>query len=265
MSLQIRTLLILTLLGSACASRGDPAAPAAAPPPSASSLGAGYLAPADLPDMVALLPRPPAPGSAAEARDLEAQGAALKLRGSPRWDLATRDADLFSIDAMRNAFSCAAGFIIAERETPRLYTLLRRSASNLAYAGFGAKEKYGRPRPYLQNSEPICTPQEAERLRGNGSYPSGHASIGFGWGLILAEIAPARATELVARGRDFADSRRVCNVHWLSDIEAGEVVAAAVVARLHADPAFAADLAAAKAEAASAPAASGCESKTASR
>jgi acid phosphatase (class A) len=37
-------------------------------------------------------------------------------------------------------------------------------------------------------------------------------------------------------------------VHWLSDIEEGRVVATATVMRLNADPAFAADLAAARAE-----------------
>ena len=51
-----------------------------------------------------------------------------------------------------------------------------------------------------------------------------------------------------ARGRAFGDSRRICNVHWLSDIEEGRVVASAVVARMNAEPAFQADLAAARAE-----------------
>lgn len=85
-------------------------------------------------------------------------------------------------------------------------------------------------------------------LAKDGSYPSGHAAIGFGWGLILAELLPGRATQVTARGREFADSRRVCNVHWLSDVEAGQVVAAATVARLHAEPAFRKDMDAARKE-----------------
>jgi acid phosphatase (class A) len=48
--------------------------------------------------------------------------------------------------------------------------------------------------------------------------------------------------------RAFGDSRRVCNVHWLSDVEEGRLIAPAVIARLHADPAFVADLEAARAE-----------------
>jgi acid phosphatase (class A) len=94
----------------------------------------------------------------------------------------------------------------------------------------------------------MCTPEQDAVLRHDGSYPSGHSALGFGWGLILAEVIPERAAELVARGRAFGDSRRVCNVHWLSDVEEGRIVATAVVARLHAVPEFQADLAAARAE-----------------
>jgi acid phosphatase (class A) len=85
-------------------------------------------------------------------------------------------------------------------------------------------------------------------LRKDGSYPSGHSAIGYGWGLILAELFPDRASRLVARGRAFGDSRRVCNVHWLSDVEEGRIAAAATVARLHADAYFRKDLDAARAE-----------------
>jgi NAD(P)-dependent dehydrogenase (short-subunit alcohol dehydrogenase family) len=56
-------------------------------------------------------------------------------------------------------------------------------------------------------------------------------------------------------GRAFAQSPVVCNVHWLSDTEQGSIMGAAVVARLHAEPEFRADLDAARAEIAAARAA----------
>jgi acid phosphatase (class A) len=40
----------------------------------------------------------------------------------------------------------------------------------------------------------------------------------------------------------------MCNVHWQSDVDEGRTVAAATVARLHADPRFSADLDAARTE-----------------
>jgi acid phosphatase (class A) len=44
-------------------------------------------------------------------------------------------------------------------------------------------------------------------------------------------------------------SRVICNVHWQSDVDAGRMMGAAAVARLHADEDFLADLRKAKAEA----------------
>ena len=213
-----------------------------------SRLGAGYLPRGAAPDSLMLLPPPPAPRSAALARDVEASRAALALRGSPRWDQAAMDAVLFAPGDTSNVFSCAAGFTINAANTPKLNALLRKAGPDLAIAVYPAKRKYMRPRPFMVNHQPSCTPQDEAVLRADGSYPSGHAAIGWGWGLILAEVVPERATRLVARGRAFADSRRICNVHWLSDTEEGGVVASAVLARLHAEPAFQADVAAARQE-----------------
>ena len=82
----------------------------------------------------------------------------------------------------------------------------------------------------------------------DGSYPSGHTAIGWAWALILCEIAPERADAILARGRAFGESRNICNVHWHSDVVEGRFMGAAAVSRLHADPAFCAELEAAKAE-----------------
>lgn len=219
------------------------------PPPSNFFAINGYLAPTDFPDSVALNPLPPAPGSAAEARDIEAQKAAVALRGTPRWDLARRDADLFSPTSI-STYSCAANLDLRPKTTPTINALMFRVARDLAMSTRATKLKYMRKRPFMVNGEPNCTPEMDKVLSGDGSYPSGHSAIGWGWGLLLSEVIPNRTTQLVARGRAFGDSRRVCNVHWLSDTEEGRVAADAVMARLHAEPAFLADVSAARAEAA---------------
>lgn len=225
-----------------------PAAPSSATPIATRSLPAGgYLPRGAAPNSLLLNPAPPAAGSAAEARDLAAAKAAVALRGSPRWALATRDAELLT-PAATGAFSCAAGVAIGPQTTPKLQALLRRVLLDLAGSTGPTKRKYMRARPFMVNGEPNCTPEADAVLRHDGSYPSGHSALGYGWGLILAQAIPDRAAELVARGRAYGDSRRICNVHWLSDIEEGRVVAAAVVARLNAEPAFRADLEAARAE-----------------
>ncbi|MFM5907624.1 MAG: acid phosphatase [Novosphingobium sp.] len=207
-----------------------------------------YLSREAVPDSLKIDPPPPAPGSAAEARDKEAQKAALKLQGTARFALAARDADLASARAT-GAFSCAAGLDISPTTTPKIDALLRRSMREFGMASAPTKQKYMRMRPFVLNGKPTCTPEQEAVLRSNGSYTSGHSGIGWGWSLVLAEVFPDRTAELIARGRAFGDSRRICNVHWLSDVEQGQVVASAVFARLQSEPSYQADLAAAREEA----------------
>ena len=100
----------------------------------------------------------------------------------------------------------------------------------------------------MVNGAPTCTPEEAPKLRSDGAYPSGHAATGWGWALILSELAPDRAEALLARGLAFGESRVVCNVHWHSDVVAGRLVGAAAVAQLHTRGAFRDAMAAAEGE-----------------
>ncbi len=220
---------------------------AGAVPELRSGIPAGYLANAARPDSLALVPPPPAANSAAFALDQATARGAAALRGTPRWQVATEDAELRFPQAAA-AFSCALGAPVTQADTPQLYILLRRSLVDAGLSTYGAKDHYNRTRPFIANKTPMCTPAEADKLAKDGSYPSGHSAIGWAWALILAEAAPERAEAIFARGRAFSDSRIVCNVHWQSDVNEGRMMGAATVARLHADPTFRADLAAAKAE-----------------
>jgi acid phosphatase (class A) len=208
---------------------------------------AGYLDRVALPDSVALVPQVPTPGTAAYALDEAVSRANLTLRGSQRWELATMDADL-KFPQVTGTFSCAVGVPITEAETPHLYMLLRRSFTDAALSTYAAKNHYKRSRPFVENKQSTCTPNEEDALMKDGSYPSGHTAIGWAWALILTEIAPSRTDSILARGRAFGDSRLVCNVHWQSDVNEGRVMGASTVARLHADAGFRNDLGAAKTE-----------------
>ena len=215
--------------------------PAVATPALAPGTPQGYLAPAALPDSLALLPPPPAPGSPGFARDEEGHTASIALAGSPRWAQATSDADLHFPHAA-GTFSCAAGLPINPQQTPHLTALLARTMVDLGFSTYRAKKRYQRMRPFFVHNDASCTPDQQAFLSSDGSYPSGHSTIGWGWALILAELAPDRTDAILARGRDFGQSRIVCNVHWQSDVDAGRVMAAATIARLHADPLFRVDL-----------------------
>jgi acid phosphatase (class A) len=207
----------------------------------------GYLPAEALPDSATLLPPPPDADSGAMARDREANAAALGLRNTRRWEMAAADAVLRFPEAAET-FACALDLSITAAGSPNLYVLLRRSLADAGLSTYAAKNRYRRDRPFEVNGQPTCTPAEEATLREDGSYPSGHAALGWAWALILAELAPERTDELLARGRAFAQSRVVCNVHWQSDVDAGREMGAAAVARLHGDPVFRAQLERARSE-----------------
>lgn len=243
--------LVLLAMALAACSTSPARAPVPAPEQAMAAAepdkAIGYLAPGAVPASLSLLPPPPADGSAGFALDQVVSRQALALRGSARWQQAARDADL-SFPAGAGQFACALGVEASAQRTPHLYALLERSRIDASAATRAAKRHYARARPFMLNQQPTCTPDDEPDLRGSGSYPSGHSAIGWAWALILSEIAPDRADALIARGRNYGESRLVCNVHWHSDVLAGRFMGAAAVARLHDNPAFRADLQAARGE-----------------
>lgn len=214
-------------------------------------LAKGYLDAESLPLRLALLGGPPKPDSAAFARDEEARRAALALRGTAREKLAATDAEL-TFPAPASAFSCALGTDISAKNTPHLYTLMQRVLTDAGGSTYAGKNAYNRTRPFVVHDEGTCRKDMEPVLRTDGSWPSGHSAAGWAWGLTLAEVRPERATEVLARGLAFGQSRVICDAHWQSDVDAGRIMGAATVAVLHDNPAFMADLAAAKTEVAAA-------------
>ena len=84
--------------------------------------------------------------------------------------------------------------------------------------------------------------------RGDGSYPSARGAVGWAYALALAELRPDRADEILQRGREFGQSRVICDQEWASDVEAGRTIAAVMIGRLESNAGYTADLAAARKE-----------------
>ncbi|MEG0184916.1 MAG: phosphatase PAP2 family protein [Stenotrophomonas sp.] len=250
-ALALRAVLSAALLTALAGCATTPAPGTTAVEASVTTKAVGYLASDAVPASLDLVPAPPAPGSAGFALDEQVSAEARALQGSPRFAQAHRDAEL-GFPEGANQFACAIDMDVDAVKTPALYRLLERSRIDASAATRVAKKHYQRARPFMVNGAPTCTPEDEDGLRGNGSYPSGHTSIGWAWALILAEIAPDRADAIQARGRDYGESRLVCNVHWQSDILEGRFMGAAAVARLHDNRGFQKDLRAARREIAAA-------------
>ncbi len=243
----MRLLILVSLAALALVGSVQAQTPSVSPSPAGPSMPqvrfAGYLGKAGVPNSIAILPPPPADGSLEEQADFADFMAMRKLEGSPRWALAAQDAVNYF-----GAFDCSLGLKLDAKTTPKTFTLIRRIGADASDITNLAKDHFGRHRPLWGNAQPICTEDQRAGLLKSQSYPSGHATFSWAAGLVLAEMVPDRATEILARARAFGESRVVCGVHFVSDIEEGRTNGSALVAALHANDEFQADLKGAKAE-----------------
>jgi acid phosphatase (class A) len=215
----------------------------------------GYLAPGTTADMIRVLPAPPSREGRDQAEDDRAYRVTRKLEGTARWTMAQNDNRGAPDDALGD-FACALGVKLDQRSAPTLHALLGRMMSDARPFIDPAKDHYARPRPFLRMAGNICVPK-VDSLVKSGSYPSGHSTASWAWGLIFAELAPDRATEILSRARAYSESRVVCGVHYPSDIAAGRLNGSALFAALQTSPEFRAGMEKAKAEVAAARAAGG--------
>jgi acid phosphatase (class A) len=206
----------------------------------------GYLKPSDLPDTSLILPPPPAEGSAAQQSDWDVFNQTRKLQNTARWDQARADNEI-TVEALAGAFSCALGVHVDVDHTPATFHLLSRIRTDLGMSTSRTKALYQRKRPFIGHDQPTCITPTPD-LANNGSYPSGHSAVGWGFGLVLAELAPDHASALISRGKAYGDSRVVCGVHFASDVAEGRMAASAVIPALHANAEFNTDLAKARTE-----------------
>ena len=77
------------------------------------------------------------------------------------------------------------------------------------------------------------------------SYPSGHATLGYSVGFILAQLMPEKAQPILARADEYARSRVICGAHYPSDVEASHVLATEMAMMMLRDGGFAAQFKAA--------------------
>lgn len=103
-----------------------------------------------------------------------------------------------------------------------LYDTRNALQRNAMYLGDAAKF---RKRPYVQVGD---TPFAGAVDTAKSSYPSAESEIGWGMALILTEIAPTHANDILTLGYRMGESGIITGQHWATDI----------VARLHTDAAF---------------------------
>ncbi|MEI6487086.1 MAG: phosphatase PAP2 family protein [Sphingomonadales bacterium] len=253
MQMRLLTLVMAAMAGPDAAQMAAPApAPAAAP-------AGGYVSERSPLAMLRLLPPPPAAGSDEEAADRFLYRLSKKGIGKAAWNAAIGQLSVTS-PSFTKAVSCALGATLSPQTTPATMTVLRRAGTDLARAVFLAKDHFQRPRPFTTDGGKACDPDAAKdggKALGY-AYPSGHAAVGWLWGLILADARPERSAALLAFGKGTGDLRIACRVHWSSDVTSGRLMATALYQQIADTPAYKADLEKARAELPLAPVPEGC-------
>lgn len=210
----------------------------------------GYLAPDEF-DVTHVIEPAPRPGDPRYETDRKIFKATRKLVDTPRWKLATEDAD-YTVPALARDFSCAVGVKLTPQNAPKLMMLIERAGADTGVQSSKAKAVYQRHRPFTIDKGRICQPEselyDEKKQRMSYDYPSGHTTWGWTWALVLSSIAPDRAQQILERGRAYGDSRFVCGAHNESAVEAGMLSATATMAVVQTKPEYQADREAAKAE-----------------
>ena len=208
----------------------------------------GYLTPDQTSGVQKVVPPAPSTGDARFQADMTVFRKTRSLKDSPRWKLAQSD-DNLSMPGLLHAFQCAIGLDLTPERVPKLVNVLSRANSDVGAASSTIKFRYGHKRPFQVAGGDVClSPQGKLALLLSPDYPSGHAATGWETGMILAQLAPDSADDILARARAFGQSRVVCGVHNLSAVQAAWLTATAVFAMQESSAAFHTDLDAARSE-----------------
>ncbi|MBN9587626.1 MAG: phosphatase PAP2 family protein [Alphaproteobacteria bacterium] len=193
-------------------------------------------------DPAKMLPPPPAAGSQ-QAGDEMAELKAIAARSTPQQvAVAAKDAK----DEKPDMFNGALGFDITKY--PVTTALLAGVVEEEEVDSKFAKEYFHRERPYaVDRTLKTCVPVKPGKSI-YSSYPSGHATLAFTLAEVLAQLFPQKSQAILARASQFAENRLVCQVHFRSDIAAGQQFGTILALRLMALPAFRERMEAARSE-----------------
>jgi acid phosphatase (class A) len=173
-----------------------------------------------------LLPPPPADGSPAQKAELAETEQAVATRTPDALAQATQD------DAAENPaiYRAVIGDGFDLDKLPAMSKMLGDVMREQRAAAGRAKKFFQRARPWVSDPDlKTCGPRGIDW---HSSYPSGHATMGYATGVVLAALIPGKAQAILARASSFAENRIVCGMHYRRDIVAGQVLGTAVAVSL---------------------------------
>ena len=187
-----------------------------------------YLAPDNF-DFKALLGEPPADGSPTQAREIDTL-LQLQANRTPAEEARCKE----EVDASAFVFADVLGNWFDAKDLPATAALLKEVTQQAKVVSGAAKAQWNRQRPFLADAR-IKPCIEIEKT---ASYPSGHATRGVLWAIILSEIFPEHKDQIMARGRLIGEDRLIAGMHYPSDVEAGQKLGEEIAKKLLDNPDF---------------------------
>ena len=173
-----------------------------------------------------ILPPPPLEGSIANKLELEFIKNKIAKLSDKEKSLATKDALNESVNFISDTLS---GFDIDK--LPKTRTLFEKVQYNASYESRLFKNHFMSKRPYQLDSDiHACVPPKPSNL--DRSYPSGHTTMGYAMGIVLANLIPAKSVEIMERTRLYGENRINCGAHFPSDVAGGQVLGTLVAVEL---------------------------------
>ena len=207
-----------------------------------------YVSKYDMPNAGFFLPAPPDTASMDFVDDLIMWQWGKTQRNTPRGKQADLESPWMPYIMESVMSQCLGLDTICAEKTPALARLLKRAYNTGNKSTAAAKALYMRTRPFVQMGEQTWAAHDTDFLRTNGSYPSGHTSLGWGTALAFAEMWPELQDTILRRGFQFGENRIITGAHYQSDVNAAYLCAAASIARAHLHPEYQQDIEAARAE-----------------
>jgi acid phosphatase (class A) len=200
-----------------------------------------YLSASSL-DATQLLAPPPVAGSAEEAAEMENT---FRVYAAASPDEHARAIDEVNLTVFHFAPVIGSGF--TPENCPKTAALFGQVHTEARVIAKGGKDHWRRIRPYHLDPVRFSNPVEHEP-RTDYCYPSGHATRGMAYALLLAEIFPEKRDALFAKGYETGWLRVKGGVHFPTDVYAGRVLGQAFARALLANASFQKDLGAVKEE-----------------
>ena len=172
------------------------------------------------------IPPPPIPSSFEYKLEIDFMKNRIAKLSDAQKDLAIKDAVNESAGFFSDSLS---GFDITK--LPKTKALFDKVKYNAGHEAKAFKNYFKTKRPYQVDSDiQACVAPKPSNL--DRSYPSGHTTMGYAMGIVLANLIPEKSKEIMERSRLYGENRINCGAHFPSDVSGGQVLGTLVAKEL---------------------------------